>query len=166
MYGLIDPRVSSPNTADYLRGKLQTQTFTTSGSTRTATNTALTLTGGSAQNGWVVDFTGGERIVTDPTLAAGSLVFTSNQPSSAACTPGGSSWLYALDYLNGGMTTAWAGTSLGSVLVSRPVLVQLPNGKIFALTRTSDGRTISTEVPISVTADAGKRVSWRELFDR
>jgi type IV pilus assembly protein PilY1 len=171
MYGLIDPRPTTlgtpPILPDPLRGSLLTQTFTTSGTTKTSTKTAITLTGNSAKKGWVLDYTGGERIVTDPALAAGALVYTSNKPSTEACTAGGSSWIYAVDYLNGGQTDAsWSGTFLGNVLASRPVLIQLPNGKIYALTRTSDGKTLSTEVPISVTADAGKRISWRELFDK
>jgi len=178
MYGLIDPRPASPTSPilpDPLRGSLLAQTFntpgcttTTAGCTTTSTNTNIALTGGSAKKGWVLDFTNGERIVTDPTLAAGTLVFTSNQPSTEACTPGGNSWLYAVDYQDGGLSdgAGWSRFSLGNALTSRPVLIQTPDGKIYALTRTSDGRTVSTLVPISATADVGRRISWRELFDK
>lgn len=166
MYGLVDPRDGS-TLPDPLRGDLVAQTFTTAGTVRTFTATSITYTGGSAKKGWFVDFTGGERIVTDPALAVGTLVFTSNIPNTTPCIPGGSSWIYALDYKTGGQVAqaTWGGQKLADALASRPVLVQLPNGQIKALTRLSDATTVTTTVPTAGTASAGKRVSWREILD-
>lgn len=171
MYGLIDPRPGSPTSpilADPVRGNLLTQTVTASGSTKTATATAMTYTGGAAKKGWVLDYTAGERIVNDPALAAGALVYTTNIPDTTACQPGGSSWIYAVDYANGGQITGatWQGMKLADALASRPVLIQLPNGTIKAITRLSDAKTLTTDVPVPATANAGKRVSWREILDQ
>lgn len=169
MYGLIDPR-DGTTLPDPLLDNLLQQTYTTSGNSRTFTTTAMTFSGGGAKKGWYVNFTGGERIVTDPAIAAGALIFTSNIPDTTACQPGGSSWLYTLDYEDGGQTSttdgSWGGTKLASALASRPVLIQLPDGTVKALTRLSDATTITTTVPVAATATAGKRVSWRELIDQ
>ena len=163
MYGLVDPRTGT-TLPDPLRGSLVAQTFTTSGTTRTFSNNTINFTN---KKGWYVDFTGGERIITDPALAAGALVFTSNIPNTTPCMPGGSSWIYAIDYQTGGQISGatWGGQFLSSALASRPVLVQLPDGSIKALVRLSDATTVTKGIPIPATASGGKRVSWRELLD-
>lgn len=111
----------------------------------------------------------GERINTDPAIALGALVFTSNIPSSDVCTPGGSSWLNVLDYQTGGKltgsTVAWSSTYLGDALASRPVLIKLPSGEVKALVRTSDDNIVTTGVPVPSSPTSGKRVSWRELLE-
>ncbi len=174
MYGLKEARTAATTVesiatlADPLRTVLQQQTYTTSGSTRLFSTTAVA----AAKKGWYVDFTGGERLVTDPAVASGTLVFTSNIPSTQTCIPGGSSWLYAVNYETGGnvITTAgassWSGTSLGNGLASRPVLIQLPGGAIKAIIRLSDTTTLTKDVPTSATATEQRRVSWRELIDK
>lgn len=104
----------------------------------------------SSKNGWYVDFlTAGERSNTDPSLALGTLVFTTNTPNNASVEPCGetgtdnsSSWFYALDYKTGGPVAGSGGvvaTSLGNVIATRPVLVRAPDGTVFALIRTSGG---------------------------
>lgn len=163
MYGLVDTRTTT-TLADPLRSTLVAQTYTTSGSNRTMTTNAVSLT---TKNGWYVDFTNGERLATDSAIASGTLVFTSAIPSTTPCIPGGSSWLYAIDYATGGRVegSTYSGSFLGNALASRPVLIQLPNGKVMALTRLSDTSTVINEVPVPSPTAAQKRVSWRELFD-
>lgn len=109
----------------------------------------------TTQNGWYLDFlTAGERSNTDPTLALGTLVFTTNTPNNASALPCGddisdttASWFYSLDYLTGGPVTNSGGvvaTSLGNVIATRPVLIRLPDGTVLALIRTSGGASSST----------------------
>lgn len=160
MYGLRDQLVALP---DPLRSSLVQQTLTLSGSDRVVSNNAVDYT---SKNGWYIDMpTSGERINTDPALALGALVFTSNIPSATICVPGGSSWLQFINVKTGGLaensTVAWSGQSLGNVLASRPVLIQLPSGKVISLVRTSNAQTTANEVPVWPTS--AKRVSWREL---
>lgn len=104
----------------------------------------------ATKNGWYVDFlTAGERANTDPTLALGSLVFTTNTPNNASVEPCGTtssdqsaSWLYTLDYRSGGPVSGSGGVvgvSLGNVIATRPVLIRLPDGTVLALIRTSGG---------------------------
>lgn len=163
MYGLVDNTTST--LPDPLRSSLQQQTLTTSGSTRTVTSNSVDFT---TKKGWYVDLPDmGERINTDPALALGALAFTSNIPSTTVCVPGGSSWLYFLNYQTGGVitnsTTTWSAISLGDALASRPVLIQLPSGKVVTLVRKSDATTQTQDVPLPASASSGKRVSWREI---
>ncbi|MEO6351710.1 MAG: PilC/PilY family type IV pilus protein [Burkholderiaceae bacterium] len=164
MYGLVDPR-DGTTLPDPLLGSLVQQTYTTSGNTRTFSVNTVNY---NTKKGWYANFTAGERIVTDPALASGALLFTSSIPSTTACIPGGSSWLYALDYQTGGQITnaSFGGTYLGNALASRPSLIQLPNGKIKAVVRLSDRTTAIEDVPPTGTPAAGRRVSWRELVDK
>lgn len=164
MYGLRDSLVALPAA---LRTNLQQQTFTFTTTFRVSSNNAVNYV---TKKGWYIDLpSSGERVNTDPTIALNTLVFTSNIPSPVACVPGGSSWQYFINVRTGGLadnsTVPWSGTFLGNALASRPVLIQLPSGKVVSLIRTSDGQTIKQDVPVSPAGTAPRRISWRELFN-
>lgn len=170
MYALVDD-LSNPSGATAvitsLRLSLTQQTLSTSGDERTASNNSIDY---ATKKGWYVDLpVTGERINTQPVVAVGALVFTSNIPNSDVCTPGGSSWLNVLNYRTGGLvegmtTSSW---SLGNVLASRPVLVQLGDGTIKVLVRTSGAETRTLAGPPSGVLSETRRVSWREItFDQ
>ncbi len=170
MYGMIDDTINplTSSTSVSTRSVLQQQSLTinTTSMTSTVTNSTVNFT---TQKGWYVDLpTTGERVNTDPALAGGALIFTTNIPSTTICVPGGSSWLYFLNYQTGGLVTnstvTWSGKSLGQALASRPVLIQLPSGKVVTLIRKSDATTATEDVPIPPTGSSGKRVSWREIL--
>ncbi len=149
MYGLKDVLTTALPTP--LRATLQQQTFTTTATTRTATNNPVDY---ATQNGWYIDFpTTGERVNTDPTIALGALIFTTNIPSGVVCQPGGSSWEYFINLKTGGLvdysTVGYSGVFLGNALASRPVLIQLPSGKVVSLVRSSDAKTIEKDVPVA-----------------
>ena len=150
---------------------------------RTSTSNAVDW---SVDNGWYIDFlTGGERSSSDPTLGLGSLLFTTIRPQSSsvsACgAPGAdtsASFLYVLNYLTGaavvGANTV-TGVSLGSGLVTRPVMIELSDGSVRALIRlanntpngTDMGSTTIRTPPINAPSSASlRRVSWRELTTR
>lgn len=174
MYALVDD-LSNPSGATAvitpLRSSLQQQTLTTVSatppavSTRTASSTAVNYT---TKKGWYVDYTvTGERSNTNPVLAVGALVFTTNIPSNDVCSPGGSSWLNILDYKTGGMVAGLtsASWSLGNVLASRPILVQLEDGTVKVLVRKSDATTVSMDGPPAGVPTATRRTSWKEVID-
>ncbi|MFT3847778.1 MAG: PilC/PilY family type IV pilus protein [Propionivibrio sp.] len=90
MYGLVDD-LSNPTGSNVvispLRSSLVQQTLTTSNDERTATSSTVNY---ATKKGWYIDLPEtGERINTQPVLAVGALVFTSNIPNSDVCTPGG-----------------------------------------------------------------------------
>jgi type IV pilus assembly protein PilY1 len=176
IYALVDdltnPSGITPVISDNLRTSLQGQTFVRTATTATVTTTAVNYL---TKKGWYIDLadTGvapSERVNTHPALAAGALILTANTPSSDACLPGGSSWLYVLDYSTGGAlttsTTGLAGIKLGDALASRPVVILLPSGAIKVLIRTSDGKTLTPETGISTPpAQVSKRAATREILN-
>lgn len=127
--------------------------------------------------GWYIDFpaTGDtpatvEISNTDPTIALDTLVFTTNVPNGSACSIGGYSFIYFINYKTGSnvpSSSLSAGTSgklLAQALATRPVVVSLPGGAIVALVKTSDTSTVVSNVPVGGSSVA-RRVFWRELID-
>jgi type IV pilus assembly protein PilY1 len=165
MYGIKD---SLAAIADPLRSSLVQQTLTISGSTSTVTNNTVDYT---TKKGWYIDLpTSKERVVTTPALALSELIFTTNIPSSTQCVPGGSSWEYFINVKTGGKvensSISTSGKYLGNALASRPVLIQLPDGRVFSIVRMSDATTPTPEQNRGGAAGTtGKRISWREIFN-
>lgn len=139
---------------------------TTGQSVRTSSSNTVSF---ATDNGWYLDFPdSGERDNSDPTLALGTLAFNTNVPNSSACTVGGYSFRYFLNYCTGApVSTAGSvvAVSLGNALATRPVIVRLPNNTIVELSRLSDGTTVTSNVPIGSGAATTRRVSWRELVN-
>lgn len=167
MYALIDDTTST--LTDPVRSVLQQQTLTVDPADPNKRKVTSITPDWTTEKGWYVDLLrSGERINVDPALASGALIFSSNIPDPTICVPGGSSWLYFLDYATGGLvtqsTTSWSGTAIGQTLSSRPVLIQLPSGKIVVLIRRSDATTIKEDAPLPSTSSGGRRVSWREIL--
>lgn len=141
----------------------------------------------NSKNGWYVDFlTGGERSTTDSTLGLGTLVFTTNIPnqaSASACgtsssTDTSASFAYAVDYQTGCSVPGAgqvAAVSLGTGLVTKPILGRLSDGTVIAIIRKSGGTTpggggtdlggtVVLKPPVKPPGGGSKRVSWRELI--
>ena len=141
----------------------------------------------STKSGWYVDFIiASERSVTDPTLALGTLVFTTLKPQSSTsgsvigCTADNTSinaksYLYYLDYLTGGAvdgTKSVSGEELCTCYATRPSVVKDEQGNVEGIIRTSGGG-VSTGTDMGVTnrqnlpynAGGGstRRISWRQL---
>jgi type IV pilus assembly protein PilY1 len=141
---------------------------------RTSTSNTVNF---ATNNGWYINLpdgvgagsgNGSERANTDPNLALGTLGFTTNVPNSSACTAGGYSYRYVVDYRTGApvstSTTGVSAIKLGNALSTRGVFVRLPNNTVVQLTRLSDGTTMTTNVPIGSGVAPVRRISWRELI--
>lgn len=184
IYGVYDPPAgyASPLT----RSSLVQQVLT---AVPQGTTTLDVVTGNAVaiptQKGWYIDLSlnAGERVIADPTLQAGELILTSYIPNEVACTGGGSSNFYVINYATGssfpspqfdvngdglinssdtvntgGGVQNPVGMSLGNVFASSPTTVSTAGGSI-ALTTLSNG-TIKT------TALAGQTLSrqgWWEV---
>ncbi|BBL75098.1 pilus assembly protein [Methylomagnum ishizawai] len=140
---------------------------------RIASNNAVNLAG--EDNGWYFDFPdSGERSNTDPALVLGVLVLTTNVPTSDACTAGGYSYYYIIDYRTGSslmaVETGVASTKNDeNALASAPVVVNLtdsPHGnKIVSLTQLGGGGGLQVgKPPVLGALGPARRVSWRELI--
>ena len=164
MYGLVDSRTTA-TLPDPLLPVLVEQNYVTAGTSRTLSANTVDY---ATKSGWYVNFTGGERLVTDPALASGTLAFTSNIPSTAPCIPGGSSWFYTLDYQTGGRiadSLGGGGEFLGDAPASRVVGIQLPDGSQKAVIRLGNLTTVVKDLNNKPGPSPSKRVSWRELID-
>lgn len=135
-------------------------------------------------NGWYMDLPSGEMSFTDPTLALGTLVFTTVNPSSSdttvsSCTrstlPNAQSYLYYMDYTTGGAlanTNGVVGVTLGGGVATRPSIFRNQDGSVKALIRISGatgsgtdlGTTTQRDIPVGGGSGgtAGRR-SWRIL---
>ena len=118
IYGVYDPPTaySSPLT----RASLVQQTLTAGliGTTVVATvsNNAVSV---PTTKGWYIDLSlnSGERVVNNPLLRSGALVVTTTQPATSACSAGGTSFLYVINYQTGSAfaTPQFAVTAGGSL---------------------------------------------------
>lgn len=133
----------------------------------TSSNTSVDFT---TQSGWYLDFSHtGERNNTDSAIMQGTLLLTTNVPNSSSCSVGGDSYLYQLNYRNGGSvtssTTGVTAIKLGNELASRPVVAALADGTSRAYVQGSGGTTpsVTTVWQNIISSGVGRRVSWREL---
>jgi len=70
--------------------------------TKTYRITSQNPANASTPDGWYMDLTSGERVVTDPVLFDKRIFFTTLIPSTGSCSPGGSGALMELDAATGG----------------------------------------------------------------
>ena len=131
---------------------------------RTGSSNSVNL---ASNAGWYVDLPiTSERATTDPQLALGTLVFTTNIVESSTCTAGGYSYINFFDYRSGAPVSTAEGVVsalLGNALATRPTVVRLPTGKIVSITRLFDDSTAVRQVPVPPSTGATRRLSWREL---
>lgn len=148
--------------------QLVRQTASTSGTARYISDNPVDWSG---KSGWYLDLPdSGERIVIEPQLYFGTLVFASIVPTATQCQPGGYSWLYQLDYRTGGkvsplkpaasrMTTSIVGLTV-SKLPGKGVIHPVgSNGQIPAPVDLNIGGGGSG------TGEPSKQIMWRVLAD-
>ena len=166
VYAMVDNGTGA--TISPLRSKLMRKTVTVgAGGIRNINSDVVDWQNSS---GWYFDLPAGERVANDPVVVYGTLVFTSNMPSAAACSSG--SYLYAVDVNTGGQVAAsnfapgetkWTGKFSAQSLATRPVVIVLPNGQINSLVRSSDGGIVSSRLPLSWNRKV-KKISWKEII--
>lgn len=120
--------------------------------------------------GWWVRFLdAGERVAVDPVLQMGTIVFSTNVPTSDVCEAGGYSWIYYLDYKTGiytstALNSAVATKITGSMVVGNTVY-KTQTGKIVNAYITSSALSGTMDVPPPSSSTTAQRVQWRELLD-
>ena len=183
-YAVLDKGTNTTVT----RSQLQAQVLTTTSVTingnptdiRTITNNGVNW---ASQLGWYMDLPqSGERVITDPRLFNGEVVFTTFVPApGATCTAGGASFLMAVNYSNGGSFPQPqldingdgkldsgdqvgglnpVGIGLGQVFASAPAILSASLGSIQAMKLT----TLSTGTIMNVGergGQSGQRSWWQ-----
>jgi type IV pilus assembly protein PilY1 len=175
IYALKDvpATTTSPVIADVRGTSIKVREF----ASYTASDPTRTVASGTAPNwatdsGWLLDLGAtaedvGERVNVDPQLQLGTLVISSNVPSSDTCTAGGFSWLNFLDYATGSYVPGAAGdmasVKFASSLAVGINVIMLPGGKVVTIVTTADNQQLTQNTPVPSSSFAGRRVSWREL---
>lgn len=163
-------------------GALQQQVFTdiadiAGNGYRTATANTIDWT---QKFGWYAQFPAvGERVVSDPVLRGGRVIFTSILPSTVECSPGGISWLNEVDWLNGGLLktppfdtnldgkvdssdTLVQARKLNSI-ASAPAIQRAPTGKNLELKFLNESSGEIAKVTESANPTSARRLSWRQV---
>ncbi len=140
----------------------------------------------SSENGWYINFptSEGERALGTPVLRGEIVVFTTLEPDDTRCESGGSSWIYALDRIDGGQppvqvfdhngdgeidNSDYAGgvssASFIDAVISDPTYAEGSDGKDYIIYGSSDlgsaGGGIGTATTPDTTIEG--RVRWRQL---
>ncbi|NIM20005.1 MAG: VWA domain-containing protein [Candidatus Latescibacteria bacterium] len=125
----------------------------------------------SNMKGWFIDLVlaPGERVVKPDALVAGVVYFTSFQPTSEACSAGGRSWLYAVDYLDGSAPDTEEGSEINTTegryenlnegITSRPV-IDIVNEKV--IVQSSDAKISTIDAKTAIRHLIVR--SWRPIY--
>jgi type IV pilus assembly protein PilY1 len=151
-------------------GKLVQQTITqTDAVTRKSSSNPVDW---GTDMGWFADFnpgnlSPGERVNLDPQLVLGTLVVTTNVPSTSACTTGGESWQYQFNYATGSniltSQNQVLGNKLANALTVGNVIVRLPSGQLKGIATDAAGTKRTVGINVGGSIASAKRISWREL---
>jgi type IV pilus assembly protein PilY1 len=101
----------------------------------------------------------------DPQLALGTLLFLGNVPGGGACSVGGDTWVYAIDYKTGAVVVTSAGKVAGRKVtgaIGVGLTVYEANG-LRSQTILSTGNPDGGAPPTPPGGQSSRRSSWREL---
>jgi type IV pilus assembly protein PilY1 len=128
------------------------------------------VTGGSvnwaSEAGWYMDFPStGERVNIDLHLTLGTLVVTTNVPNDNACTAGGDSWIYQLNYRDGQKvsTASEAALARRGTLTVGNAIVRLQGTLLKIITTGASGVKETRGLNVGSGANSARRIGWREL---
>lgn len=159
-YALSDTGAAITN----VRTALDARTLVINGDTRTLSATAPDWT---TRRGWYFDLPAGEVANTDPLIAQGGVFFTTNKPSSLACSS--QSYLYMADIASGSQrppevftAAPWTGRLIGNVMSSRVVIAKLPSLSLVALVHESDNSIGSVLIRQPAVVNP-RRAAWKEI---
>lgn len=164
IYGIRD---DLSQTSVVVRTNLVARTFNTYTATATVRNTASGASLDWINNkGWYIDLPDlGERVNVDPQLQLGTLIIGSNIPSTDICTAGGYSWLNYFDYKQGTQLTGTnASGKVGSALIVGLSTIKT-GSTVRTIVTTADNQRSTQAPPVSTSAFADRRVSWREIIN-
>ena len=128
------------------------------------------VTGGavnwSTEAGWYMDFPStGERVNIDLSLTLGTLVLTTNVPNDNACTAGGDSWIYQLNYRDGQKVSTAPEAALmrqGTLTVGNAI-VRLQGVTLKIITTGASGVKETRGLNVGNGASSARRIGWREV---
>jgi len=179
MYGVWDSGTSELAQSDLVRQDIGYGSTTEGVFGRTLTDNAVNY---ATDYGWYMNLPdSGERLVTDPVIRGSLVYFNTMTPDSNPCNFGGSSWLMAAKWLDGGVPDAVAfdinrdgalddldeiggeaavGIAVTGIATSP---VNLANKRYTSTTETTGGSTIDVTDIEDIGGPKTGRLSWEEL---
>ncbi|MDH3305286.1 MAG: PilC/PilY family type IV pilus protein, partial [Gammaproteobacteria bacterium] len=179
VYGVWDSGTSQLSQSDLVEQVIGFGTTTAGVPGRTLTDNAVDY---ASKFGWYMDLPdSGERLVTDPVVRGNLVFFNTMMPDANPCNFGGSSWLMAAKWLNGGHPgevafdinrdgvlddldeidgEAAVGVSVTGIATSP---VNLGNKRYTSTTETIGGSTIDVTDILNVGGPKSGRLAWEEL---
>jgi type IV pilus assembly protein PilY1 len=175
IYALVDDTTAAtglgnPRTNSMIKARnLISGTNQAGNSIRTVSGVAMDW---STDKGWYIDLSAGERVNVDMQLQHNMLNVASNVPESNACTAGGYSWLYFIDFETGKNFTTASDNMLGlrlpnNALTAGIKMVKTQSGKTVTIISDTLGKVQSTETPSTNGGGTTttRRTMWREIQD-
>jgi type IV pilus assembly protein PilY1 len=163
LYGLVDSYgqngtlPAALSRADLVQLAVSGSTVQVSGNAASTKGYALDMPGVEAGG------KSAERLLINPVVIGGNLVFVTNAPSNDPCVAGGTSWLYTLN-VQTGLPSAGAGqparTDLSVSAVGLTVYV-VGAQPVAQVTGAND--TYSTPLAGNIQPFTGRRTAWREM---
>lgn len=176
-YSVLDNNASSSLTVSDsdLAVITPTQSTVTAGTVRNWSTPSLTN-----KKGWRINFTGGERIISNPTIPpdSGSVLFGTAKPNADLCTPGSAGFLMSANICTGGiggltvvdssgeLFVGGFGVTASGILKVSNTYTNLSNQQQIVCNQQDCQRGASGSIIFKgVNAPKG-RYSWRELSNR
>ena len=163
-------------------GDLVAQTLTEIGNIkdiryRTATKNPLNW---NVHKGWSISLpSSAERVISEPALRGGRVIFTSIIPSGDVCKAGGSSWLNEVDWLTGGLlpeppfdtdlngavnsADTLAEGRMFDTVVSGAAIQKSPTGPDLEIKFFNESSGNISTVTESASSKTARRLSWRQI---
>lgn len=146
---------------------------------RTVTNNAITWATAADTNytGWVESFPiAGERQTGTPSVLGGIVFYNTFIPSTSLCDYGGTGYLMAVNYTNGGRTqlnvfqgkdNTVSGVEIGVALGGSLIIPPGESGIAVAISNLTDPeKKTPDEQKLNPNAFLGSRISWREVIQK
>lgn len=128
----------------------------------------------SGRRGWRMNFTGGERVLTNPTIPpdTGAVLFATTQPRGDVCTPGNSGYVMAANICSGRTGDLLVnGQVVGGLAIDSSGVVKVSNtytsGSNQQVVVCNQDGCKGTEAPRLLGSSAPRgRYSWREILTK
>ncbi|HYF57462.1 MAG TPA: PilC/PilY family type IV pilus protein, partial [Burkholderiaceae bacterium] len=111
--GIYGVWLKDGTTSQIAASQVQTLSVSTSSGTRSFSISGIDW---RTKLGWTVPLTGGERVISDPSLDLGTMTIASFKPDgSESCDGGGTSYMYRFDFATGNVTGAQVVGVVGAI---------------------------------------------------
>lgn len=127
------------------------------------------------KRGWKMHFTGGERVLSNPTLPpdTGAVLFATTRPSGDVCEPGNTGFVMAVNSCTGAANSLISGSdSTGGLAINSTGIIKLSptyvdtDGKPTVVCNQDDCKGEANKTTLLKTVAPRGRYNWREILTK